>query len=235
MGPALGETAATIESESVLSIKVITFWICGGLLASLAPWSAAEAQESRQTSEFQLPPPPDSLGPHRAGEFYTSFVFPVARDPLCPAGSACIFGGGGGVGALAEWRWPRGPAVGFGYDLWFLNGNAVFELTTVQFFKAHFRYYGLKTKLAHPFVGAGVGFLLLGDVFRRNAPGAGVEATAGVEIELTSRLAFTSQLGLRVFATGAFRTPTDGVDRATEFGVDIAAALTFGLVLLEAP
>jgi hypothetical protein len=217
----------------VLSIKVITFWICGGLFFALAPPSLVAAQEG--AGAFELPPPPDSLGPHRVGEFYMSFVFPVARDPLCPADAACIFGGGGGVGALTEWRWPRGPAVGFGYDLWFLNGNAVFELTTVQFLKAHFRYYGLKEKLAHPFVGVGLGFLLLGDVFRRNAVGAGVEGTVGVELELTSRLAFTSQLSLRAFATNGFRSRSDGVDRAVDFGVDVAASLTFGLVLLQAP
>lgn len=217
----------------MLSIKVIMFWISAGLFFALAPCAVAAAQSDAE--EFELPPPPDSLGPHRVGEFYLPFVFPVARDPLCPEDAACIFGGGGGVGALTEWRWPKGPAVGFGYDLWFLNGNAVYELTTVQFLKAHFRYYGLREKLAHPFIGAGLGFLLLGDVFRRNAVGAGLEGTVGVELELTSRLAFTSQLSLRVFATNGFRSRSDGVDRAVDFGVDVAASLTFGLVLLEAP
>ena len=205
-----------------------------GVMGFVALLGAAPASGAAQT-ESDLVPDPATLGPYRALEFYTSLVFPLERTQLCPPTSECIFGGGGAVGARVEWRWPRGLALGLGYDLWLLDGNGVYEITTVQTLQGGVRYYGLRDQLVHPYVAVDVGVLLLGDAFRRNTVGASLEGAVGIELEITSTLAFTSRLAFRGFSTGPFRSRSDGVARADEFGVDIATTLTVGLVLSQVP
>ncbi len=181
------------------------------------------------------PPPPDTLPPHLVGEFYASLVGPLYREPLCPEDAACLFGGGGGVGASLEWRWPRGLGAGLGYEVWFIDGNGVYELTTTQFLFGQVRYYGMRERMVHPYVGVNLGLLLLGNAFEHSTVGAGASFQAGFELEITSTLAFTSHLSVRAFATGPFRSSGDGVARAQSFGVDLAGMLTVGLVLLQGP
>lgn len=216
----------------MLSTEAIRWWVLAGItgLVSLHPIMAAAEDDV-----FELPPPPESLPPHRAGEFQLAMVFPVQREPLCPEGRDCVFGGGGGIAATLEWRWPRGVALGVGYDVWLLDGNSVYEITSLQYLRGRFRYYGFRRSLVHPFIGASVGALLFGDVFQKNAFGAGVEGAVGIELEITATLSFTAALAARFFSTGPFNSETDGVRRSDGFGVNSALALQFGLVLLEAP
>ena len=216
----------------MLSTEAIRTCLLAGIatLASLHPIAGAA-----QDDVFELPPPPETLPPHRAGEFQVAMVFPVQREPLCPEGRACVFGGGGGIAATLEWRWPRGVALGVGYDVWFLDGNGVYEIASLQYLRGRFRYYGFRRSLVHPFVGASVGAILFGDVFQQNAFGAGVEGAAGIELEITATLSFTAALAARFFATGPFNSDSDGVRRSDGFGVNSALALQFGLVLIEGP
>ena len=188
-----------------------------------------------QAQDFRLPPPPEDHPPLLVGEFTLPIAFPISRSILCPGDGSCPFGGGGGVGASLSWRYPTGFAAGFGYDVWLLDGNSVYAITTLQWLGGFVRYYLLRQSRIHPFVSGGLGFILFGDTFQDNAPGAGLDAAVGAEIEISSTLAFTSSLGLRLFAIGPFRSGSDGVARAQGFGVSTAIALTFGLVLLQSP
>lgn len=201
------------------------------MLVAAAPATVGYAQ----ASEFELPPPPDELPPHWAAQFDVAAVFPVRQGPLCPEGAACVFGGGAGVGAALDWRWPRGFAAGIGYDIWFLDGNGVYEITSMQTLGGRARFYGFPRHMFHPFIGASVGVVLFGDVFQRNAFGGSVEGVTGIELEITPTLTFTAALAARFFATGPFRSESDGVGRSDRFGLNGALALRFGLILAEAP
>ena len=230
MRPCYGEevslrTAATIERVRGLSIQ------SAGLvfLVSVVSLSASTAA----AQDFQLPPPEDELPVRLAGEVNLQVVFPFAQDSLCPAGAACILGSGAGIGGLLEWRFPRGLGVGVGYDAWFLDGNGVNELSTFQALRVTLRYKMLRNRQVHPYLGAAIGGLILGDTFRAEAVGGIVDLLLGVEIELGTTLAFTTGVLVRLLTTSAFRSNSDGVERAQGFGVDGAAALTVGLVLLQ--
>lgn len=182
---------------------------------------------------FELPPPRNEQPVRLAGEVDLLVVFPFAQDSLCPAGSECILGSGAGIGGLLEWRFPRGLGIGVGYDAWFLDGNGVVELSTFQALRATLRYRLLRDRQVHPYLGAAIGGLILGDTFRAEAVGGIVDMLLGVEIELSADLAFTAGVLVRLLSTSAFRSNSDGVERSQGFGIDGAAALTVGLVLLQ--
>lgn len=184
-----------------------------------------------QSEPFEPPPPPEEHAPVIAGEVHLDVVFPFADRPLCPPGDACVFGGGGGIGGLVEWRYPTGWAVGAGYDVWLLDGNGVHELSTLQALRFVARRFFLRERQLHPFVGAAIGGLLFGDAFRRNAGGGLVDVFAGFELEIVPTLAFVVGIGVRLFATSAFTSRSDEVERAQKFGVDGAAMLQVGLAL----
>ena len=125
--------------------------------------------------------------------------------------------------------------MGIGYDIAFLDGNGVFELTTLQNIRATLRYYGLPRRLIHPFVGAHLGIILLGDTFSVDAAGASLDVFSGAEVEITSGLSFTGALAVRAFVTQSFVSESDGVARAEEVGVNVAIMLRVGLILMEGP
>lgn len=190
------------------------------------------AGSARADEPFEVPRPPREHAPIIAGEARIDVVFPVLRRPLCPRGSECVFGGGAGLGGVLEWRWPTGLGVGLGYDGWFLDGNGVHELTTMQSLRATLRYHFLLDRQAHPWIGGALGGLLFGDTFAADAGGVLLDLQAGVELELTASLAFTVGVLGRFFTTTSFRTSSDGVERAERVGLDGALVLTAGLVLL---
>ena len=188
-----------------------------------------------EANAFEEPPAPEEVEPRRAGELMVDAVVPVYRPELCPLGAQCVFGGGGGVGATLEWRFPRGRAFGFGYDVSFLDGSGVWELSTFQMVRGTLRWYGLPQKLIHPYAGLSAGVVLLGDTFTVDAVGGGVDLMAGAEVEITSGLSFTGAIAVRLFAVSEFTTEADDVTRADSFGVNAAILLRFGLVLVEGP
>lgn len=220
------ENGATIETVKWLSTR--------GLLA-LALTSAALHASPAAAEPFEEPPAPDEVGPRRAGELLVDAVFPIRRTTLCPLEAQCIFGGGGGVGATIEWRYPRGLAAGFGYDVSFLDGSGVWELSTLQMLRGTIRYYGMRERLIHPYAGASAGLLLLGDTFTVSGVGGGLDLFAGAEVEITSGLSFTGALSVRTFVTNEFTTAGDDVVRADTFGLNVAIMLRLGLVLVEGP
>jgi len=221
-----GRNGATIETVKWLSTR--------GFLALTLAW-VAPLSAPALAAPFEEPPAPDEVGPRRAGELTVDAVFPILTSPLCPLEAQCIFGGGGGVGATLEWRYPRGLAAGFGYDVSFLGGRGVWELSTLQMIRGGVRYYGVRERLIHPYAGASVGVVLLGDTFTVSAVGGGVDLFAGAEVEITSGLSFTGAFSVRTFVTNEFTTVGDDVTRAESFGLNVAIMLRFGLVLVEGP
>lgn len=191
----------------------------------------AFSPEAVRADDFAPPPPPEDHAPRIVGEVHLDVVFPFANRPLCPPGGACVFGGGGGIGGVVEWRYPSGWALGAGYDLWLLDGNGVHELSTLQALRFVTRRYFLPTRQIHPFVGAAVGGLLFGDAFRGNAGGGLVDVLVGFELEIGPTLALVADVGARFFATSRFTSRSDGITRASEAGIDGAAVLQVGLVL----
>ena len=193
---------------------------------------ADDGDEVDQGDGFVVPPPPEAHPPRLSGEVRLAVVFPFEQDPLCPDGSACVFGGGGGVGGLLEWRYPSGLALGAGLDVWFLDGNGVHELSTMLAARFQLRWFLLPQRQIHPYVGASVGGLLFGDTFKADAVGGLVDALAGFEVEIGPNLAITVGLGVRVFTTTSFESRSDMVERG-QGGVDAAATLQAGVVLLQ--
>ncbi len=186
-------------------------------------------------TSFALPPLPAARPPILAGEVHTSAVVPVVQSGLCPRGAACIFGGGFGIGASLERRWPMGLGVTLGYDAWFLDSGGVYELALMQFLRAGVRWAFLPGNLVHPFVGADISALVLGDALRIATVGGAFGAEVGIEIELTVTISLRLALVPRILTTGSFVTPTDHVPRGEGREVDAAIALQAGLVLLESP
>jgi len=209
-------------------------WLSTGGLSALVLVAGLAAAPAR-AEPFEEPPAPDEVPARRAGELLVDAVFPLITTPLCPIDAQCIFGGGGGVGATLEWRYPRGLAVGFGYDVSFLDGSGVWELSTLQMIRGTVRYYGIRERLIHPYAGASAGLILLGDTFQASGVGGGVDLFAGAEVEITSGLSFTGALAVRTFVTNEFTTSGDAVTRADSFGLNVAIMLRFGLVLVEGP
>ena len=187
---------------------------------------------SGRAEPFVLPPPPDAHPPQLAGEFRADLVLPLHTTALCPASSECVLGNGMGVGLTGWYRWWRGSGVGIGYDLWILDGNGVYELSSIHHLRVGFRQNFLPEKLAHPFVGASLGIVLVGDTFLADGVGGALDVTAGVELEITESLAFTAALAMRLMSTSAFVSATDGVRRSDPFGVNAITMVRLGLVLL---
>lgn len=226
LGSPAVENGATIETVKCLSTLASLSMLV--VAASVSPPLA-------RAEPFEAPPAPDEVPARRAGELMVDAVIPVRRTALCPIDSECIFGGGGGVGATLEWRFPRGLGVGFGYDVSFLDGSGVWEISTFQMIRGTIRWYGLRERLIHPYAGLSGGIVLLGDTFTVDAVGGGLDLFAGAEVEITSGLSFTGALSVRSFITNRFTTEADGIDRAQNPGLNIALMLRFGLVLLEGP
>ncbi len=212
-----------LSTDHRRALRGLVLGVCAALFA---------APSARAGEPFEVPRPPQEHPPIIAGEARVDVVFPLARRPLCPRGSECVFGGGAGLGGVLEWRWPSGWGLGFGYDVWFLDGNGVHELTTMQVLRLTFRHHFLLERQAHPWVGGALGGLVFGDTFAADAGGALLDVQAGLEVELTASLVFTAGVLGRFFATSSFRTASDGVERAERIGVNGALVLTAGLVLL---
>jgi hypothetical protein len=180
---------------------------------------------------IELPPDPYSLDPVVSVGFHLGLVVPVARDPLCPSGSDCVFQGGGSFGVVLERRWPSGPAIGLGYQLWFLDASGIYELGLMQELRAQFRYLFLMEAILHPFLGAGIGAVVFGDTFAVATVGVAVDAFLGVELELTETISVHVAIPWRVFRTDSFTTRRDRVRRAEEAGFNVAASLELGLAI----
>ena len=183
-------------------------------------------------ADFSLPPEPNEL-PVRLGiELHLDTIFPLIDRHLCPRGGKCIFGAGSGIGGGVQWRRASGWFVGVSYDAWFLSGNGVYELTTLQTIQATVHYQWLPQNQVHPWCGAALGALILGDTFGVETGGALVDLQFGIEIEISPSLAFTGGVLVRLLTVTPFRTASDGTDRGRHFGINGAGIVRLGLVLL---
>lgn len=208
----------------------------GALLAAIVCATAAVAHADHEPEGgFVLPPPPLTRPPILVGEVHVSAVIPVQREALCPDGAACIFGGGAGIGGSIERRWTDGFGIALGYDAWFLDSSAVYELGLMQSLRAAILYAILPNARVHPFASAGIGALVFGDTLRIASFGAAADAAAGAEIELTVNISLRLGLGFRLFTTSSFVTASDRVPRGEGAGLSSALTLNAGIVLLESP
>jgi hypothetical protein len=209
-------------------------------LATLSARSAhAQEEPAPEPSRFTPPPSPELQEPVLGGEVHVIAAFPISREPLCPKAAApgddppeCIFSGGGGIGGSLERRWPRGLSIMLGYEVWFLDSNAVYELAVMQVVRAMVRWLFFDRSAVHPFVAFGLGAMLFGDTLSIAAVGGAVDLGLGVEIELTETFALTLMLPVRIFTTTEFVSPRDGTRRAQGGGFNSAVSLHIGLSIV---
>ena len=166
------------------------------------------------------------------GEVHIIAIAPVARAPLCPEDAECVFSGGGGVGLSLERRWPQGLSIMLGYEAWFLDSNAVYELAVLQVVRAMVRYLFFDRAAVHPFAAVGIGALIFGDTLAIAAIGGAVDVGAGLEIELTETFSLVLMVPARFFITSSFVTPRDRTRRAEEGGMNATLSLHIGLAVL---
>jgi hypothetical protein len=212
----------------VRTCKTLTISIA---LALGVATSIARAQDA----ELEIPPDPIALDPVLSGSVYTGLVFPVERSALCPGESDCVFLPGGAVGLFVERRWPSGPALGLGYEVWFVDSSGVYELGIMQELRAQVRYSFLQSSNFHPFIGLGIGALIFGDTLKIATAGVAIDLLLGLELELTEVIGVYIGLPWRFFRTTPFTTPRDRVRRADAEGINIATSVIVALTITEAP
>jgi hypothetical protein len=205
----------------------------------LSPVARAQDEATEPVRpRFAPPPAPDAQEPVLGGEVHIIAVAPISTQPLCPPPEspgvevACVFEGGGGVGVSLERRWPRGLSIMLGYEAWFLDSGAVYELAIMQVVRAMVRYLFFDRAAAHPFVGFGLGAMLFGDTLSIAAVGGAIDIAIGVEIEVTETLALVLATPVRIFTTTSFVSPRDGTRRAEDGGFNSAVSLHIGLSVL---
>lgn len=180
---------------------------------------------------FELPPNPRDRPPTWNVEPRLEIDAKLVTRRLCPGGAACIYGSGFGLGVLVERRYRSGFALGVAYDMVFMGGQNVFELSTLQKLSVSVRQFFMLRHAAHPFLGVEVGPVLFGDTFRVSTGGFHVDGRAGVEIEATNTLSFTLYAILRALYTVPFTSQPDDVLRSHRGGLDLTLNVGAGLAL----
>jgi hypothetical protein len=201
--------------------------VLAGVCLLAAPRVRAEA--------FELPPDPRDRPPAWNVEPRLELVFPLVIRRLCPDNAACLYGSGFGLGALVERRYRSGVGLGVAYDVRFMGGDNVFELSTLQTLAVSFRYFFRPSSAVHPFVGVEAGAAIFGDTFRASTGGVHVDGRAGVEIEATNTLSFTLYAIVRALYTVPFTSQPDGVRRSSSGGLDLTLSVGGGLALRFGP
>ncbi len=183
----------------------------------------------------ELIPTPEQQEGIWLGEFQLKPVIPLSDSSVCPAQSACVLGSGGGFGGSVELRWFQRVGLLLGYEIWILDGEGVWELSTMQSLHVGVRYVFWDRSIWHPYVTAGPTFLLLGDTFGVESVGGGVDARLGVELELSALLALNVALRGRLFTLSPFTTEGDNVRRAQGFDLNALLAIEVGITVFESP
>lgn len=181
----------------------------------------------------RLLPDPDRSVPVLVGEIDAVLVIPAETSGVCPEPHLCVAGVGLGVSALFERRLPRSLGIGLGYDLWLLDGSSVWQTPTVQAFTLGLRYWFRHGEQLHPVIGAAAGFMLFGDTFEVATWGGLVDIEAGLEVELSTQVAFALTALARIYSLDGFVSEPDGVSRSAGGDVDLMIGLAIGLVVLE--
>lgn len=202
------------------------------LLGSTHP-SRAAADTGRDDPSHQiLPPAPEERRAVRGVEVRVVQPIPAYRRPLCPEGSSCIFGVGGGFGVTVERRFQNGTGLGVDYQLWFATAEGVYELPTVMSVGAKLRRVLWPERAAHLSLQVSGGAVTFGDVFRFQTLGPYVELGVGGELEMNESLAFTLGLGIAGMTFVPFMTREDDVRRSVSPYLDCVLSLHVGILWL---
>ena len=159
-------------------------------------------------------------------------VIPLSTKRLCPPDYACIADLGWAVDVGFSYRWANGVGLGFGYELWLLTANGVYEMTVPQMFLAALQYSFLPKRTIHPLVRLRGGFLILGPSFRVATIGGAAEIGIGAEVEISSDSVFSFLVSGNLLRTQPFTTSSDGAARAVDGALDAFLGLRVGFNFL---
>lgn len=208
-----------------------TVSLCLSLVAigAISP-AIAHADEDRDESAFEVPPPPEALPAWWEGEVGALAIVPLERSAICPSNHDCVMNAGVGVGVRATYRTTDGLGWGLAYDVWVLDSASLYEVAVMHALRGHFRYVIDASSRVQPWVGASVGALLFGDASTVATAGGLLTAAGGVHLELTSEFALVGSAEVWAVATGPFQT-RDGALRADPFGVNVVLEVMLGAML----
>jgi hypothetical protein len=151
---------------------------------------------------------------HFVGEVHLGFAAPLENGSVCPSVGGCVLQSGGGLGGSFERRRPSGFGWLTGYDLVFLDSDAVYELGVQQIVRVGARYTAPTDIIFHPTFDLSAGGHVYGDTFHVATIGALVQVFSGAEVELSDTYAVRGGFGLRILTQSPFRTERDGIRRA---------------------
>jgi hypothetical protein len=175
--------------------------------------------------------PPDQQSEVYALEVHGAVVLPLEASTVCPAGGDCVIGGGFGAGGIFVRRTPDGIGLLVGYEVWLLDGNGVYEVAALHSLRLGVRWILDDSSRVQPLLQATAGAILLTDPGQATSAGGMLTVGGGMEIELTTDVSVSLAAELAFLALAPFRT-RDGVDRAANFGVNVALETTVGLIVL---
>ena len=184
-----------------------------------------------RADDFEQIPEPSPSRPAIWAEAHGDFVIPVETSSLCPPGVFCVFKLGGGVGGVLGARWRRGIGLGFGYDVWFMDSDGVYDVASLQSVLAVFQAGLLPTRRLHPVIRIDGGLAMFGQTFRAQALGGIGGVAVGVEVEVTTRTVANVMLGAHFFGVQTFVSPQDGAQRGGN-GVDVALTIRLGFAFV---
>lgn len=193
--------------------------------------SRAEARPRDAEPSF-LPPAPEDRRAVRGVE--TRFLLPIPAyvRPLCPRGSDCILGVGGGLGVVVERRFQSGFSLGVSYELQLMSAEAVYELTTMQAVGFRAQWTMQPERSAHATLALQAGATTLDDILRPRTVGVFGAVGVGAELEMSQNLAFTIGLDARLAAFIPYDSQPDDVRRSVSPFVTVTPVLRAGILWL---
>jgi hypothetical protein len=205
-------------------------------LASATAWADDPPGVPPRTPATDAPNPRDTF-PFRPYSFVVgalSSSLVLHADALCPEGSVCPFGGGGGIYVAAGRRYNRGREWIAGYDLSIRNARSLFSSATLQLIRIEHRWELVATPLHNleAFVGVGGAVALFGELLGVRTMGAlvGVSAGGSYNISAFVRIGVTLRIDalrfLMPFSVG------DGVVRADRGVASLTASLMVSATFL---
>jgi hypothetical protein len=201
--------------------------------AAICLWALClTAPQPLRADSGELPGgPPERQGSIAVG-VETGLVIPLSTHRLCPAGYECIADVGWAVGINVSYRWANGIGLGFGYELWLLTANGVYESTVPQMFTGLLQYSFLPNHATHPLLRLRGGFLMLGPSFSVATIGGTAEIGAGAEVEISSSTVFSFLVTGNLLRTQSFTTAADGALRGVDGALDAMLVLRVGFNFL---
>lgn len=200
------------------------------LLALASTTSSAWAQEV-DVHHVEPPPAPLEHAPVLIVDIHASAQVPVLREHICPREYRCVFGAGIGVGAQLERRESNGLGLFAAYSLWLMDGGSVFEVSALHAIRLGLRWVLEDWYQIHPFVEGSVGFLAFGDTATLASVGGSLTLGGGAELEVSETVAVATSVQGWMISVAPFTSEADGAQRASDFGVNFAVELLFGVSL----